>query len=466
MSVLTRPSVVFAIVFGCFAVLIPRILWPIIRNTFGLNPPVKDDEINFHRPPARERISEGEQIEYIHLIYFEGSPPHMRGLHPRMREHAEKSENSSKSLITFVLPIYAVGISIYLIYTVCKVISKRSTNKEKNCLKEYKNTCWDSDIKQFHTNDEHATGLYTDMDPEYAQYLKKKKKKRNETEKFMTAEQKQMHQTLADMKNSLTFISSKLMTKQKTGSLDGDEITQLQSRLEATESQMCQVLNVLQTASDRVGQLTNNSATTVNQNQPPMAQSALAKTKLNSTLNKASKKKLPHIEDIEDEESDESDTSETTDDDRDFNNEEESDQAPNSLNVNDKPSHYDTSESLSSDDEYEHNQSRHLTDQEDDPTDLMELGYMETNYDQHPSTVNDYKLKKNTTNRLNHKISVGSGSNNSTSKNQTTHLWNNRKSNSNSQSFSDSTSGTNSDDNKTYQNSYNHQTILKHRRKH
>ena len=32
MSLFTRPSVVFAIVFGCFAVLIPRIFLPLFRS--------------------------------------------------------------------------------------------------------------------------------------------------------------------------------------------------------------------------------------------------------------------------------------------------------------------------------------------------------------------------------------------------------------------------------------------------
>lgn len=36
MSLLTRPSVIFAIVFGCFAVLVPRIFLPLIRS----KPPV------------------------------------------------------------------------------------------------------------------------------------------------------------------------------------------------------------------------------------------------------------------------------------------------------------------------------------------------------------------------------------------------------------------------------------------
>jgi len=43
MSLLTRPSVVFAIVFGCFAVLIPRIFLPLFRSKPSVPSPNFDD---------------------------------------------------------------------------------------------------------------------------------------------------------------------------------------------------------------------------------------------------------------------------------------------------------------------------------------------------------------------------------------------------------------------------------------
>jgi hypothetical protein len=43
MSLLTRPGVVFAIVFGCFAVLIPRIFLPLFRSKPPVPSPNFDD---------------------------------------------------------------------------------------------------------------------------------------------------------------------------------------------------------------------------------------------------------------------------------------------------------------------------------------------------------------------------------------------------------------------------------------
>lgn len=71
------------------------------------------------------------------------------------------------------------------------------------------------------------------------------------------------------MKKSLSFISSKLVTKETRGnlgmsfkleiienyffcSLDGTEINQLQERLVSTEAQMCRILTALDSASNRV----------------------------------------------------------------------------------------------------------------------------------------------------------------------------------------------------------------------
>ena len=85
-----------------------------------------------------------------------------------------------------------------------------------------------------------------------------------------------MHYALEEMKKSLSFISSKLVTKESRGSLgkilfiktisnlllfliDGDEIYLLQERLASTEAQMCQILSALDAASDKVNEMTKIS---------------------------------------------------------------------------------------------------------------------------------------------------------------------------------------------------------------
>jgi len=164
MSLLTRPSVVFAIVFGCFAVLIPRVFLPLFRTkpqtpshnfddrrkfssvkficrcTFHLgfrrsaHPMHHDDNTDHiqHIPVCYYSLCSIKFKKKV-LCYFQGSPPHMRGAHPSMRMHHPGSgsgnnrqqqapdQSSSRSIVTLALPMYTIGIGVFFIYTCCKV---------------------------------------------------------------------------------------------------------------------------------------------------------------------------------------------------------------------------------------------------------------------------------------------------------------------------------------------------------
>jgi chromosome segregation ATPase len=76
-----------------------------------------------------------------------------------------------------------------------------------------------------------------------------------------------VHFALDEMKNSLSFISSKLDTNQTRNNLSSNEITQLQDRLASTEAQMYKILNALDAASNQVNQLTKNTRQTLEQPQ-------------------------------------------------------------------------------------------------------------------------------------------------------------------------------------------------------
>jgi hypothetical protein len=82
-----------------------------------------------------------------------------------------------------------------------------------------------------------------------------------------------VHHALEEMKKSLSFISSRLITKDSRGNLgqsfklkqtdsnvyyllDTTEINQLQDRLTSTEAQMCKILTALDAASDKVSDMT------------------------------------------------------------------------------------------------------------------------------------------------------------------------------------------------------------------
>ena len=88
MSFLARPTVVFAIVFGCFAVLIPRVFLPIFRSKSSTTAPNYDDRklrfplspisdllinlsIDFRRPPSPViRNDPADHVEQIPVRFF------------------------------------------------------------------------------------------------------------------------------------------------------------------------------------------------------------------------------------------------------------------------------------------------------------------------------------------------------------------------------------------------------------
>jgi predicted nucleic acid-binding Zn-ribbon protein len=76
-----------------------------------------------------------------------------------------------------------------------------------------------------------------------------------------------VHNALDEMKNSLSFISSKLVTNETKGSLSTNEISELQSRLASTEAQMSKILNALDAASTKVNELSQNTRKSLEQSQ-------------------------------------------------------------------------------------------------------------------------------------------------------------------------------------------------------
>jgi phage-related tail protein len=76
-----------------------------------------------------------------------------------------------------------------------------------------------------------------------------------------------VHHTLDEMKDSLSFINSKLGASKTSNNLTNNEISQLQNRLASTEAQMYKILNALDAASNKVNELTKNTRESLEQPQ-------------------------------------------------------------------------------------------------------------------------------------------------------------------------------------------------------
>ncbi|CAF0865644.1 unnamed protein product [Adineta ricciae] len=270
---LTRPSVVFAIVFGCFAVLIPRVFVPLFRPRQSA--PVHQQYEHFRRQssPPTESIPRNDNDD--NREHASDSFAHTRMRHPHA-EHQQQSitdQVGPKSAVKFALPMYTVGIAIFFLYTCFKYWAKRNTDEHRIKSRYSSNNIqWNGQKKKFkyHVNirqeqneDDDDDELYAGLDPDYVEYLRSKKQKELNAEQALTREQRQMHNTLDEMKHSLSFISSKLGATQTGNSLTSNEISQLQDRLASTEAQMCKILNALDIASNQVNKLTRSTRQTL-----------------------------------------------------------------------------------------------------------------------------------------------------------------------------------------------------------
>ena len=151
LSVQTKSYVVLAIVLGCFGILYPKIFHPMVLSAFGLNKPTPaPDEsmpVQFFYLCGvlillcnvsallhpRERIMRSAPSARPPLPNsrpYGHSPPH-----PGMRMASEGVQGrpggpGRGGIMSMILPMYAIGIVLYLLYTLLKVFggnkSKRS----------------------------------------------------------------------------------------------------------------------------------------------------------------------------------------------------------------------------------------------------------------------------------------------------------------------------------------------------
>ncbi|PVD33664.1 hypothetical protein C0Q70_04922 [Pomacea canaliculata] len=151
---------------------------------------------------------------------------HMRpGPHPGLRAAAEmqkqQSQGTGRGMMGIVLPMYAVGICVYLVYTLFKVFNKRGKYEESSSKSRYpenESAEWTSD----------RLGFPQDMkgDPgEVQQFLQRKRQEKE----------------LED-----------LLLKMDDRNVSEGEMQALQKRLEETEAQMTRILQAMQLMQSRM----------------------------------------------------------------------------------------------------------------------------------------------------------------------------------------------------------------------
>ncbi|GFU22351.1 RIC3 domain-containing protein [Nephila pilipes] len=213
-----KSLVVLAIVLGCFAVLWPKIFYPMMQTAFAMTSPKVDSDGRFQdndRPPHLHPASMGprgrgppsDDVQDKFLMR-EGRPfPH-----PQARQPV-KSQPKSGGAMSIIMPIYTVGIVVFFLYTVLKLVFKKPNEGDKKPL-----------IKDFH------------MDPEYRKFVCQQSNESARTSKT----EEQTKKTLPNLSEATIPEDEEITTKD----LDPKdyEIFKLKKKLEETEQAMERII--------------------------------------------------------------------------------------------------------------------------------------------------------------------------------------------------------------------------------
>jgi len=244
MSVQTKSYMVLGIVLGCFGILYPKLFHPMLMSSLGYyKQPSINDESSLH---PRERMMRGspsakpQQASHgQHSPYAYGRP------NPGMRMGGEGGQGGRVAgsgrggVMTMILPLYAIGIVLYLLYTLVKVFggnkksgaagraSAEDTRRVVNSDQSFR-----SRLRDFELNGEgdaatrrSAGSLYENLQS-------------NGGAPQVDGMQKDLEQ---------------LLRKVEDRSMSDTEMRDLRCRLEDTEAQMTRILQQMQTVQRHVG---------------------------------------------------------------------------------------------------------------------------------------------------------------------------------------------------------------------
>lgn len=135
LSFYTQPWFVVGIVLTCFAVLTPKIFVPLFRQLIGIKN-TEPSSNNFDRlPPPHLRT------RYMPNQSPNEAPTQFGRPNPLYNPQTQGSSSSGKSILTFFLPVYAIGIGLYMLYTLYKVFNnkdKKDKDDEESDYDSYK----------------------------------------------------------------------------------------------------------------------------------------------------------------------------------------------------------------------------------------------------------------------------------------------------------------------------------------
>ncbi|RUS71084.1 hypothetical protein EGW08_021162 [Elysia chlorotica] len=234
-----------AIMVACFAVIYPRFMHPFFLKVFGFNDPPKHDREGTH-PPGFNNPNHPQQKKGVDDVRR-----HMRaGPHPGMRAAAEMQkqqaqQGSGRGMMGVVLPMYAIGIVMYLVYTLFKVFnkSKGGNDNESSVYRNHKD-------QRGHQGRRNMSYDRMGFPMDY--------QGNDDVQSFLSD-----HQRRQELEELLNKVDDK--------NVSTEEMRVLQRRLEETEAQMSRILQAMQSVQtnvDRIVPQPGEQAEEFDQDQP------------------------------------------------------------------------------------------------------------------------------------------------------------------------------------------------------
>ncbi|XP_046439198.1 titin-like isoform X5 [Daphnia pulex] len=166
-----KTLVVLAIVIGCFAILWPKIFYPMFQGpvaptTIEQQPPIiKERDPSGHMRPERPPHlhpdmmhpalrEKGRVIPPTRTIAKEAKPGPMPGMRPPMggAPHIVSPSSPGSGGMGILMPIYTVGIIVFFLYTMMKIMFKKPVTEDES----------EPRIKDFHMDGEHRKFLFSE----------------------------------------------------------------------------------------------------------------------------------------------------------------------------------------------------------------------------------------------------------------------------------------------------------------
>ncbi|CAL8108144.1 unnamed protein product [Calicophoron daubneyi] len=229
LSIQIQTYVVLGVMIGCFAILYPRVFHPLLMHALGLSRPTSGDPADNPFPPN----------------FAHHGPDRPK---PSIKPSGPQAKRGG--VMSLILPIYGIGIVIYLVYTLSKIYKskRRKTDEKKDEFLRhyYRDFRYDADRGKFRmgqdssededgrTDTRVGQSGYTGMDGSF-----------DWAAAYGMDDQPNIYRSAKSLPRDLEELLMKMETEDTVNS---DELTALRVRLEQTEQEMTRLLHAMDNA--------------------------------------------------------------------------------------------------------------------------------------------------------------------------------------------------------------------------